>query len=171
MYDLRCGPNSPTETPVPIPTIRDIMILCPPTISLDQTVRDAEERMLAGCTSRLYAVDGAGRLCGVVTDYALLKHLMQGLSADVPVEAVVSRAVPAVAADAPLMAATGLLRESCCSRIAVTEGDHLIGEITRIRVLRQLSRTTSSTRQSPPVADSPVPAPKYLTGRAAVGVH
>jgi tRNA nucleotidyltransferase (CCA-adding enzyme) len=102
----------------------------------DETVAQAMVACQRYAQSGILVVEG-GRLVGAVGREDLDKAIAHGLS-HAPVKGIMSSRVAAVPADAPLAEVQEALAGSADGRVAVLEGDRLVGVVTRSDVLRAL---------------------------------
>jgi tRNA nucleotidyltransferase (CCA-adding enzyme) len=102
----------------------------------DETVAQAMVACQRYAQSGILVVEG-GRLVGAVGREDLDKAIAHGLS-HAPVKGIMSSRVAAVPADAPLAEVQDALAGSADGRVAVLEGDRLVGVVTRSDVLRAL---------------------------------
>jgi tRNA nucleotidyltransferase (CCA-adding enzyme) len=102
----------------------------------DETVAQAMVACQRYAQSGILVVEG-GRLVGAVGREDLDKAIAHGLS-HAPVKGIMSSRVAAVPAGAPLPEVQEALAASADGRVAVLEGDQLVGVVTRSDVLRAL---------------------------------
>ena len=119
-------------------TVRDLMTSQPPTVRELTTLDEATRMILERALNELYVVDENGRLLGTVSDYSLLKARMIKSDAGEPVTRFMSRNMLLLNPDMKLDEVAGFFRESCHSLLAVVEGGHVIGQLSRRTVLRTM---------------------------------
>lgn len=101
------------------------------TVPKTTSVQGVARRMKDSAAKTVFIVDAENRLLGVVTDRDLaVRVLAPGLSAQVRVEAVMTRKPVAVDADADIMGAYRAMRAEGVQRIPVVSEGRLVGVIT-----------------------------------------
>ncbi len=136
--------------------VGDVMSREIQTISRTISVYEALRLLVHRGVEELYVTDAEQRLIGILPDYELLKHqLSEPSDPQVTVERLMSRRFLVVAPATPLGVALRYLRESFHRRLAVVEGMQVVGQISRIDVLRELASQPVKTSWMPP-------APRFL---------
>jgi CBS domain-containing protein len=109
----------------------------------DDTARHAASQLSKFNFGGLPVMDD-GRLVGMVTEYDLLQALRDGFElGKTPVEAIMSRDVVTIQADAPAEEIVKLLQDRHLIRVPVLRGDKLVGIVARRDLLFGYIRATA----------------------------
>jgi len=76
---VRLYSGDPKRTDMPVSEIMSSPVL---SITVDQSINEAAERMLAGKVRHLAVVDGAGRMAGLLSEHELIHAMTQGMIDD-----------------------------------------------------------------------------------------
>jgi CBS-domain-containing membrane protein len=154
--------------------VADVMTRRVISVSPDASVEDAAKQMLERGISGLVVVDDKGDLAGVVTEGDLLRRDELGTERSRPwwlrllvspgrqaldftrthgrrVRDVMTETVVTIAADAPLEEVVELMEQHRIKRVPVTEGNRVVGVVSRADLLRAL--VVSSRNDAPPATD------------------
>jgi cystathionine beta-synthase len=103
----------------------------------NDTLLTAYKRMRVADVSQLPVIDDEGRLAGMVDEAVLLKYMEQvNARQDIAIREVMKEPPARLSCNAPLGEAVRLLEDN--PTIVITEGDRLLGVITRIDLLNYL---------------------------------
>jgi CBS domain-containing protein len=122
--------------------VRDYCRRDPVTVTPDQSVREAAQRMQAHGVGMLVVVDAEGRPVGALTDRDVTIRLVRrGRDADTtPVEAVMNSEVSVVSEAASLEVALRRMRADAVRRMPVVDGEgRLVGIVTLDDALQLIS--------------------------------
>ena len=121
------------------------------TVDANSSCHDAVTQMVRNRIRHLPVVDGAGRLCGIVTDRDLRHRLfarevfpsigtvpVEQLLSSVRVGDVMSAPVVSVAPEAELQEAARVMAERKLGSLPVVERDRVVGIVTETDVLRRI---------------------------------
>jgi CBS domain-containing protein len=128
--------------------VRQAMVTRFTTLSVEETLDDAVDELLAG-TDHDFPVVRDGRIVGILRR----KQLIQALSThdrDTPVAEVADRAVATTEPGAPLDEVFQRMNELSCSTMPVVEGDRLVGLLT-LENVGELIMVSSALRSRTPV--------------------
>jgi CBS domain-containing protein len=154
--------------------VSDVMTRHVISVSPDASVDGAAKRMLERGISGLVVVDDKGELAGVVTEGDLLRRDELGTQRHRPwwlrllvsqgrqamdftrthgrrVRDVMTDQVVTVSADAPLAEVVELMEQHRIKRVPVTEGNRVVGVISRADLLRAL--VVAARTEPPPATD------------------
>ncbi|MDW7652022.1 MAG: CBS domain-containing protein, partial [Bacillota bacterium] len=121
----------------PVKTARDIMSVPVRTISPDTSVDKARERMLRYGHSGFPVTEEDGRLVGIISRRDLEKASHHGLG-HAPVKGYMSKRPQTVSVDTPVRHIQERMIEHNIGRLPVTDGEDIVGVVTRTDVLRNL---------------------------------
>lgn len=109
------------------PPVSDLMRDCSSAL-IDESMilLEAAHRLLRQDVPVLLAVDADRRLVGMVTDSAIVRHLLTQPTADSTVSAVLSRHVESVRLDASLKTVLPMFRSACHCVIPVVDEDRTV---------------------------------------------
>ena len=107
-------------------------------VPVHASVEDAERRLATLGVSELYVLDPDGQLAGVLPDYDLLKRRLEGNGRAICAGELMSRVELRASCSTPLRELAMHMRQSSRSRIPVVANGRLIGEVTRVSMLRHL---------------------------------
>jgi len=127
---------------------RDIMTTDLLTIQPECSIREAIELLLDRHISGLPVVDHAGRLVGILTEFALLAVAYDSHVKEETVASHMTTCVLTIEADAPIREAADLCLVHRVRRVPVMEEGRLVGLISRRDVLRAVhegSRTAAAS--------------------------
>ncbi|REJ81061.1 MAG: CBS domain-containing protein [Planctomycetota bacterium] len=146
-------------------TARDAMSADALTMSAEQPLHKAIERLAADGECDVYIVNEEGALLGIVPDYELLKARLLDASPTQPLAAFMTPAACVAEAETPLCEVAVRLRSCLQRQMPVVENGRLIGRITRTGLLRFLAQQQVSLGTEdafdPPPRQSP-PPPNFL---------
>ncbi|MFG0334999.1 MAG: cyclic nucleotide-binding/CBS domain-containing protein [Maioricimonas sp. JB049] len=132
-----------------------------------QPLREAARELTLSAHSDLYVVDPAGLLIGIVTDYDLVKHAVNGGNWNLPVERLMTAPGVTFTPDQPLLEVAAIFRQQSLARAPVVREDRPIGSICRRDLLCSLiGDVLSESVSADPAAEEIsriVPPPHYLT--------
>lgn len=154
--------------------VSDVMTRHVISVSPDDSVEGAARKMLKHGISGLVVVDEKGELAGVVTEGDLLRRDELGTERHRPwwlrllvssgrqatdftrahgrrVRDVMTDQVVTVPTDAPLADVVELMEQRRIKRLPVTDGNHVVGVVSRADLLRALAVTARA--EPPPAAD------------------
>lgn len=107
-------------------------------VPVTASVEDAERRLATLGASELYVLEPDGQLAGVLPDYDLLKRRLGGDHRASCAGDLMSRVELRASCATPLRELAMHMRHSCRARIPVVANGRLIGEVTRVSMLRHL---------------------------------
>lgn len=121
-------------------TARKLMTPDPTFCTDDATAADAARQMADDDVGALPVCDGAGRLCGVVTDRDLARRVVaEGLDPATPLRDVVDSAeVVTIGADDSAEEAIRTMKEHAVRRLPVIDGTRLVGMVSQADIAREL---------------------------------
>ncbi len=133
--------------------VREVMTSPAVTVRPDLDVRHAAELMLRRKLKRLPVVDADGRLVGIVSRVDLLHTVARGpegeqtedrhpahVTGAAPVRSIMSTAVPAIPADAPLPQVVNAVASTRLNRAVVVDGQrHVLGIVTDAELTERLT--------------------------------
>ncbi|WP_234433761.1 CBS domain-containing protein [Streptomyces rimosus] len=127
------------------------------TVPRTASVQGVARRMKRSGAGTVFIVDDENRLLGRVTDRDLaVRVLAPGLSAEVRVEAVMTRKPVAVDADADIMGAYRAMRAEGVQRIPVVSQGRLVGVITFEDLFRISMQGPTAPRRTMVIARGPL---------------
>ncbi|MEW4528253.1 MAG: cyclic nucleotide-binding/CBS domain-containing protein [Maioricimonas sp. JB045] len=133
----------------------------------EHSLRDAARELTLSTHSDLYVTDPTGLLIGIVTDYDLVKHALNGGSWDVPVERLMTSPGVTFTPDQPLLEVAAIFRQQSLARAPVVREQRPIGSICRRSLVCSLiSDVLSASVAAEPAAEEftrIVPPPHYLS--------
>lgn len=122
------------------PTVRTYMDTDTHALSVDDDIRDAVRRLIDEGVTGAPVVDAAGRVVGMLSEFDCLRLLAEGSHGDLArgtVRDFMSAGFTSVPPTMDVYYVAGLfLKDPATRRFVVTEGDHLLGVITRKDILR-----------------------------------
>lgn len=127
-------------------TARDIMTKHVVTIRPAESVRTAVERLIAEQISGLPVVDEAGRMVGIVTEFALLATAYDESVGSDPISRHMTTEVFTVDADDPIRKIADLFIVHRVRRVPVMDGGRIVGLISRRDVLTAVYRSQTTSR-------------------------
>lgn len=131
-------------------TVRDAMSIDVVTIPRHTSLDAAERLLVEHDLDELFVTNEQGLLLGILPDYALLKcRLAEACPLQQTVETLMSRRFLVIGVDSPLTVAARYLREHIHHRLAVVDDMRLIGQVTRLAVLRQLANDAIDSQFQP----------------------
>ena len=125
-------------------TARDIMTKHVVTIRPTESVRTAVERLIAEQISGLPVVDEAGRMVGIVTEFALLATAYDEAIGNDPVSQHMTTEVFTVDANDPVRKIADLFIVHRVRRVPVMDAGRIVGLISRRDVLTAVYRTQTA---------------------------
>jgi CBS domain-containing protein len=123
-------------------TVRDAMVSDPATLSADATAQEAGACFAENDDVRaLFVVDDGGRLVGVLTRKTLVREVVAAGRApqEVPLREIAEPPNHTLDASLPLDEGFHRLEDNDLERVAVVEGDRLVGVLSRAVVQRRLA--------------------------------
>jgi CBS domain-containing protein len=123
-------------------TVRDAMVSDPATLDAGSTAQEAGACFAENDDVRaLFVVDEGGRLVGVLTRKTLVREVVAAgrPPADVPLREIAEPPNHTLDASLPLDEGFRSLEENDLERVAVVEGDRLVGVLSRAVVQRRLA--------------------------------
>lgn len=119
-------------------TVADVMRPQPATIRPNAPLAKAMETICCDEVSELYVTDSLGRLLGILPDYELLKAELGGVPGSELVEDLMTRSLMVFPPHLDVAEAARVFRDCRYTRVAVVDGGQLVGQVTRVDVLRLL---------------------------------
>lgn len=138
--------NSSTASGSVAGTVADLMTSSPMTVRPHESVLQLVHTFHQKRFRHLLVTDADGRLLGIVSDrdvgrcFGPTGRPDEATLAAIHTEAVMSRDVITIDADAPLTAAVDLMYEQGVSCLPVTSGDRLVGILTTTDLMQLLRR-------------------------------
>lgn len=115
---------------------RQLMVAEVPTASPETTLAEAARELAHFGISGLPVVDKSGQVAGIVTESDLLTALLQSMSAETPVQTIMTRSVVTVDEFASADSVIRLLRAKRLHHLPVTRHGSVVGLITPQDVIR-----------------------------------
>ncbi len=123
-------------------TARDIMSKAIVSIQPDSSVQDAMEMILECGVSGLPVIED-GQLVGIISETDLCMLGAGSQQSTLSVRDTMTRVVSTVAIDTPIEKISEMLMSKNIRRVPVTDGDQVVGIVSRRDIVRAMTATTS----------------------------
>ena len=126
-----------------IPVLSEYMDSRPPTLKPDMHVYDAIDVLLKRKVTGAAVVDDSGVLVGILSEKDCLRTTLHGAYDSNPgglVSDYMTTELVTVSPDTDMISLVNLFLEKPNRRVLVTEGDRLVGQVTRRDVLREIQK-------------------------------
>ena len=121
--------------------VRDVMTGDFQSVPWHATLLEAERILLKTGLTELFVEDERGFVVGVLPDYVFLRlHLTDIEQTRADIASVMTRRFFVIGPESSLTVAARYLRDHLHHRLAVVENRRLVGILTRMAILRQVSR-------------------------------
>lgn len=120
-------------------SVRQLMRPTKNTVLATARVSEAIHLLTRLTVQELYVVSEQGKLLGIVTDYSLLKSVLNEEDTHRTVDEILSRSLKTVDAQRPVSEVVCSFRDSIHARMPVIDDDVFVGVLSRADILRHLA--------------------------------